>query len=291
MKVGVVFPQTEIGADPIVIRDFAQAVESLGFSHLIAYDHVLGADVTNRPGWNMPYTHQSTFHEPLVLFSYLAGLTTTLGFASGVLILPQRQTALVAKQAANVDRFLGGRLRLGVGIGWNPLEYEALDTSFKGRGARLEEQVAFMRRLWTEPSFSFTGRHHKLTEGGINPLPVQQPIPVWFGGVSSQAMQRAARLGDGWMPVRPATMAEATVGEFRELVVSCGRDPDLVGLENIVFVGRTLGGERRTVEDAIADCVAWRKAGASHTSIHTMGADLATPDAHIGFLRRVSEGI
>ena len=220
MKIGAVFPQMEIGTDPIVVRDFAQAIEQMGFSHMVAYDHVINPDMTSRKDLPDFYDIDDTFHEPLVLFSYLAGLTNTLEFATGVLILPQRQTALLAKQAANVDIFTQGRLRLGVGIGWNKMEYEALGAPMTERGARLDEQIRFMRQLWTQPSSSFADEYHTLTQGGICPMPVQQPIPIWIGGVSEPAMRRAATLGDGWLPIIKAEEAEEEIGRFRELVVA-----------------------------------------------------------------------
>jgi len=208
-----------------------------------------------------------------------------------VMILPQRQAGLVAKQAANVDVFTGGRLRLAVGIGWNEIEYEALGVPFSQRGARLDEQMDFMRRLWTEESFSFDGKFHKLTEAGINPLPVQQPIPLWVGGTSEAAINRAASRGDGWLPTGPADKAQEVVGMFREKVVQAGRNPDQVGLENIIFVGTTIGGPKRTWEDAAADHALWKAAGATGVSVHTMGADLGGADGHIDFLRRFKEAL
>src|SRR6266550_7850766 len=179
MQIGVTFPQTEIGADPIVIRDYAQTVEGLGYSHLVAFDHVLGADPTHRPGWQ-GYTYRQMFHEPFVLFGYLAALTH-LELVPAVIILPQRQTALVAKQAAEIDILTGGRLRLGVGLGWNFVEFEALGEDFRNRGRRAEEQIEVLRRLWTEPVVDFDGRWHRIPAAGINPLPVQRPIPIWIG--------------------------------------------------------------------------------------------------------------
>src|SRR5512137_2111492 len=199
MKIGLVFPQTEIGSDPAAIRDYAQTAEGLGFSHLLAYDHVLGANPDRPGGWSGTYTHLSPFHEVFVLLSYLAGLTTRLGLVTGIVILPQRQTALVAKQAASLDVLSGGRLRLGVGLGWNAVEYACLNENFHSRGKRIEEQVALMRRLWTEPLVNFQGRWHNIVDAGLNPLPVQRPIPVWFGGTAEAALRRIARLADGWI--------------------------------------------------------------------------------------------
>src|ERR1700683_4079741 len=181
MQIGVVFPQTEIGGDVGALRGYAQRVEELGFRHVLAYDHVLGADPAVYPGWDGPYDVTTTFHEPFVLFGYLAGITS-LELVTGIIILPQRQTALVAKQAAEVDLLSKGRFRLGVGLGWNAVEYEALGRSFSDRGRRSEEQVALLRRLWTEPSVTHAGASEQVNGAGLAPLPVQRPIPIWFGG-------------------------------------------------------------------------------------------------------------
>ena len=199
MNVGVVFPQVEIGQDPAAIRDYAQAVEALGYTHILVFDHVLGANPERPGGWKGPYTFTHAFHEPFVLFSFLAGVTSRLGFFSGVFVLPQRQTALFAKQAANLDIFCRGRLRLGVGIGWNNVEYEALDVPFEKRGARLDDQMRVLRRLCTERSVTEASDFHRITDAGLLPLPVQRPIPLWIGGMSPAAARRAARLGDGWI--------------------------------------------------------------------------------------------
>src|SRR5215470_7812153 len=179
MQIGVTFPQTEIGADPVAIRDYAQAAEGAGYGHLAVFDHVLGADPTNRPGWQK-YTSQHMFHEPFVLFGYLAALTK-LELVTDVIILPQRQTALVAKQAAEVDVLTGGRLRLGVGLGWNYVEYDALGEDFKTRGRRCDEQIAVLRALWRDPVVTFSGPYHTIDAAGLNPLPLQRPIPIWLG--------------------------------------------------------------------------------------------------------------
>ncbi|MDP7415205.1 MAG: LLM class F420-dependent oxidoreductase, partial [SAR202 cluster bacterium] len=186
MKFGAVFPQIEFGNDPVAIRDYAQAAEGMGFEHIIVYDHVVGANAASRPGWSGAYNHNNPFHEPFVFFGYLAGVTETIGLVTAVIILPQRQTALVAKQAAEVDVLSGGRLRLGIGTGWNQVEYEALGENFHNRGRRSEEQIKLMRQLWTNELVTFDGRWHKVTDAGINPLPVQRPIPVWLGGSADQ---------------------------------------------------------------------------------------------------------
>ena len=203
MQIGVIFPQTEIGTDPIAVRDYAQAAESLGYQHLVAYDHVMGANADSRPGWSGAYRHTDQFYEPFVLFGYLAAATQRIELVTGILILPQRQTALVAKQSATVDILSGGRLRLGIGIGWNDVEYEALGENFHDRGRRSEEQIEVLRSLWTQESVTVQARWHRITDAGINPLPSQRPIPIWFGGRADRVLRRIARYGDGWFPNLP----------------------------------------------------------------------------------------
>ena len=199
MEIGVVYPQIELRGDPAAVRDIGRAVEGLGFSHLLAYDHVLGAVHADRsPSLIGPYTEADPFHDPLVMFAYLAGMTDRLRFATGILILPQRQTALVARQAADVDLLSGGRLRLGVGIGWNHVEYEALGQDFRTRGAREEEQIELLRRLFTEPIVEFSGRFDRVDRAALVPRPTRS-IPIWLGGRSEAAFDRAARLADGFI--------------------------------------------------------------------------------------------
>src|SRR5215211_6991800 len=232
MKIGVVFPQTEIGSDPAIIRDYAQTAEGLGFTHILAYDHVLGANPDRPGGFTGPYTYQTPFHEVFVLFSYLAGLTQRLEFVTGILILPQRQTALVAKQAAELDVLSGGRLRLGVGLGWNKVEYIGLNEDFHTRGKRIEEQVLLLRQLWTEPLVNFKGKWHTIPDAGINPLPIQNPIPIWFGGREERALRRAARLADGWLPnQRSAAEAKLSLALLDRFLEEAGRSRREFGLE------------------------------------------------------------
>lgn len=284
MQVGVVFPQTEIGADPAGVRDYTQAAEEMGFTHILAYDHVIGADLTNRPDWKGPYTSETMFHEPLVLFSYMAGITQRIEFVTGVIILPQRQTVLVAKQAAEVDVLSGGRLRLGVGIGWNDVEYVALNENFRNRGERMEEQIALMRELWTEPVINFTGRWHTVPEAGLNPLPVQRPIPIWIGANADVGVERAGRIADGWFPqMQPGEQAQRQVDLFRNAAAQAGRDPQSVGIE-----------ARITLRDPSPDAWraqldGWRTLGATHASVNTMGINLQGPQAHIDMLRHFRE--
>jgi len=226
MRLGAIFPQTEIGADPAAVRDFAQAAEGLGYEHLLVFDHVLGADASKRDNWDRPYSSADMFHEPFVLFGYLGAITQKLEFVTGVLILGQRQTALVAKQAAEVDVLTGGRLRLGIGIGWNDVEYEGLGQSFTNRGRRSEEQIDLMRQLWTNEVVDFHGRYHNVTHAGINPLPVQQPIPIWLGGGAPEVVQRIGKMGDGWFPqFQPDSAGHEQINQMREYARAAGRDP------------------------------------------------------------------
>ena len=287
MKIGVVFPQTEIGTDPLVLRDYAQTAEDLGFSHLLAFDHVLGADPDRPGGWRGPYTHQSQFHEPLVLFAYLGALTSRIEFVSGILILPQRQTALVAKQAAAVDVLTGGRLRLGVAVGWNAVEYEALGENFHDRGRRIEEQIKVLRALWTQDVVDFQGRWHSLPRAGINPLPVQRPIPIWIGGMSEPVLKRIARVGDGWFPQFRSLdeAAHATLTRLRDYISAAGRDAAAVGIEGRFSIANT------TPDDWTRTIDGWRRLGATHLAVNTMGAGLASPRDHIETIRRFKETI
>ena len=285
MQVGVTFPQSEIGSDPEVIRDYARAAEDLGYEHLLAYDHVLGADPSNREGWR-GYTHKTMFHEPLTLFSYLAAITQRLELVSGVIVLPQRQSALVAKQAAEVDVLSNGRLRLGVGIGWNAVEYEALGQDFHTRGARIEEQIEVMRLLWTREVVSYEGNYHLIDEAGINPLPVQRPIPVWMGARADVGLRRTARVADGWMPQGPPDdRMRESLERLRHYVEEADREPEAVGIEARLDVGRV------PQEEWIAQTEAWRSLGATHISINTMNARLRSPQDHIEAIRRYKEAL
>ncbi len=285
MQVGVTFPQSEIGTDPEVIRDYARAAEDFGYEHLLAYDHVLGADPTNREGWR-GYTHETMFHEPLTLFSYLAAITQRMEFVSGVIVLPQRQSALVAKQAAEVDVLSNGRLRLGVGIGWNAVEYEALGEEFRTRGARIEEQIEVMRLLWTREVVSYEGKYHRIDEAGINPLPVQRPIPVWMGARADVGLRRTARVADGWFPLGPPDdRMRQSVERLLGYVEEAGRDPGSVGIEARLDVGRIPPeGWREQTE-------AWRSLGATHISVNTMNAGLRSPREHTEAIGRYREAL
>lgn len=284
MRVGVIFPQTEIGSDPTVIRDYAQAAESLGYAHILAYDHVLGANPASRAGWRPPFTHLDMIHEPFVLFGFLAGVTRKIELVPGVIILPQRQTALVAKQAAALDVLSGGRTRLGVGIGWNPVEYEALGEDFHNRGRRSEEQVEVMRKLWTRELVTFEGKWHKITDAGLNPLPIQRPIPIWFGGGDERVLARVGRLGDGWLPLAGAgEKLRGMIATIHTHADAAGRDPKSIGIEGRVALGQG------SPEGWLKEIQTWKDLGATHLTFNTMKAGLANPSAHIDALRRFKE--
>jgi len=236
MRLGVLFPQTEIGDDPIAVRDFGQAADDLGYTHLLTFEHVLGVDPTTRPGWDGYYSFDAQFHEPFVLFGYLAGLTTRISFATNVMVVPQRQTALVAKQAAAVDVLSGGRLRLGVGVGWNGEEFAGLGADFHTRGARVDEQIGLLRALWTQESVTFEGRWERVQGLGIRPLPIQRPIPVWIGGASDIALDRAGRIGDGWFPVAQSPdRLRRGLERVHAAARAAGREPSDVGVDAMLW--------------------------------------------------------
>ena len=285
MNIGAVFPQTEIGPDRGAVRAYAARVEELGFTHILAYDHVLGADPGVHQPWTGPYDVDTTFHEPLVMFGYLAAVVS-LELVTGIIILPQRQTALVAKQAAEVDLLTNGNFRLGIGLGWNAVEYEALGKNFADRGRRLTEQVTLLRRLWTERSVTVAGEYETVTGAGLAPLPVQRPIPLWFGGQSRPAYVRIGQLADGWFPQVPpgAPLAEAKA-IVDQAAVDAGRDPAGIGME-----GRVSWTEAGA--DKLVDHVGrWRAVGASHLSVNTMGAGLGGVDGHLSALAQAAEAL
>ena len=292
MEVGVIFPQTEIEPDPLAIKDFAQAAEEMGYAYIFIADHVLGADPAHHdfPALRT-YNHRSVVHETLTLMGYLAGITERVGLATGILILPQRQTVLVAKQAAEVDVLSGGRLRLGIGVGWNTVEYEALGEDFHNRGARSAEQIEVMRALWTQDVVDFHGKWHNISHAGLNPLPVQRPIPIWLGAGSSQSpmppdsvLKRVARLADGWCPnFSPDETGRAVVEKTHGLMREMGRDPDALGLD-----GRLRTGGRQP-EDWVDEAKAWQELGAGYLSVENRQAGLKTAGDHIEAMRRFKE--
>lgn len=286
MNIGVVFPQTEFGSDPAAIRDYAQTVEGMGFSHIVAYEHILGANPDRPGGWSGPYTYQHAFQEPFVLFAFMAGVTQKIGFTTSIIILPQRQTALVAKQSATLDRLSGGRLRLGVGLGWNKVEYLALGQDFHTRGKRFEEQIDLLRRLWTEPLVNYTGRWDSIPEAGINPLPMQQPIPIWFGGHAEPVLRRAARFADGWMPTyRKPEEARSPIDQLKRYLAESGRENSSFGIEARIPYGN---GEPETWRLLLQ---AWQAVGATHFSFNTMGSGFRSPEAHLNALQKIARSI
>ena len=280
MNFGAVFPQTEYPGNPEAIKEYAQTTEELGYEQILAYDHILGANPQRPGGWSGPYTHQSRFQEPLVLFSFMAGVAQRLRFATGVIILPQRQTAVFAKQAATLDSLSGGRLRVGIGLGWNEVEYTALNENFNNRGRRIEEQVEVLRLLWTQELVNYSGRWHMIPDAGLNPMPVQRPIPIWFGGYVEAALRRMARLGDGWMTgFRYAAEAAASLEFLKRSLDEAGRTVNSFGIEVRLPYGD--GDPKRWIEQVQA----WQAAGATHLDLNTMGAGFTSPQQHLNALR------
>jgi probable F420-dependent oxidoreductase len=287
MRIGAVFPQTEIGTSAAAIRAYAQAVEAMGYTHILAYDHIVGASTAAYSDWDGPYTSESPFHEVFVLFGYLAAVTERIELVTGVLVLPRRQATLVAKQAAEVDVLSGGRLRLGVGVGWSAVEFEGLDADFRDRGARCDEQIGVLRALWQEHAISFAGRWHHIEGVGINPLPVRGTIPIWIGGDVQATLRRVARLGDGWFPeMRPNQRARDMLERMREYVNEAGRDPAALGVEARLDLTHW-----RDEAEWRVFAGGWQELGATHLSVNTMGLGLASVAEHIETLRRVKAAL
>ncbi len=295
MRIGAVFPQTEIGPDPGAVREWAQAAEALGYDHVAIFDHVLGAGRAGRPGWGGMYDSADQFHEPFALMGFLAAVTRRIELATSILVLPQRQAALAAKQAAAVDVLSRGRLRLGVGSGWNRVEFEALGARFAGRGEALEEQVALMRALWTRDAVTFEGRWHRVAGAGISPPPVRRPIPVWLGGGADRVLRRVGRIADGWFantsrrtaervgvpPFTPDGCGRERLGLIARSARDAGRDPARIGVE--VRIELAAGG----VEAAAAELGRWRAfGGVTHAQFGTMRAGLDGPGGHVRALER-----
>jgi probable F420-dependent oxidoreductase len=282
MEIGVVYPQIELRGAPSAVGRFARAVEDLGFDHLLAYEHVLGAVHADRsPPLSGPYTERDPFHDPFVMFAYLAGITQRIRFATGILVLPQRQTALVARQAADVDLFSGGRLRLGVGVGWNDVEYQALGQDFHTRGARQEEQIQLLRRLFTEPVVDFSGRFDRVDRAALMPRPAAS-IPIWLGGAGEKAFDRAARLADGFIFFGDMEHTTEAWTQLRERVTRVGRSREEFGGDYVALSGGDMGELTREIE-------AWRDAGGTHVSVATMGLGLDSVEAHIDYISTLSE--
>jgi probable F420-dependent oxidoreductase len=285
MRIGVVFPQTELGGDAGAVRAYAQRAEELGFTHVLAYDHVAGADPAVHTGWDGPYDVHTTFHEPMVLYGYLAAVTS-MELVTGIIILPQRQTVLAAKQAAEVDLLTSGKFRLGVGIGWNRVEYEALGQDFTTRGKRIVEQVELLRLLWTDETVTYHGTYEHVTGAGLAPRPVQRPIPIWFGAQTPAAYRRVGRIADGWFPqVPPGPKLNEARAIVDQAAIEAGRDPATIGME-----GRT-SWDAGGVDTLAATAAQWNDAGASHLSINTMRAGLTTVDDHLVALESAAEAL
>ena len=284
VRIGAVFPQTEIGPDPAAVRAYAEGVRELGFAHLMAYDHVLGADRDTHTHLIGPYRVEDQFHEILVLFGYVAAILPGLELVTGVVIAPQRQTALLAKQAAEIDLLTGGRFRLGLGIGWNDVEYEALGMDFSNRGRRFEEQIELLRKLWTEEVFDFEGRWHTVTAAGINPLPVQRPIPIWIGGSAERALRRAAVSADGLFPQRPLEGCDwaGTLEQMREWREEAGQSWKTFGIDQRISLSERDPDAWRAIAEE------WVGLGATHLTLVTTGGSLDGADAH---LERLREGL
>jgi len=281
MKIGVVYPQIELRGDPEAVRRFGLAAEELGYDHLLAYDHVVGADHDREPKLWGPYTEEHPFHDPFVMFAYLAGITERLELVTGVLILPQRQTVLVAKQCADLDLLSGGRLRLGVGVGWNYVEYDALGQDFASRGKRADEQIGYLRRLWSEPLVTFEGEFDRIDRGNVLPRPRRQ-IPIWVGGFGPAAFRRGSQLGDGFIFAGSLDRCLDGWKQVQAGLAAEGRSVEGFGADLITTGSKTL---EATVEAAER----WRDAGGTHLSVLSMGKGLDSIDAHVDFIHDVRD--
>ena len=289
VKLGITLPLKDVQGEPATVRDFAQAAEATGYHHLGAPDHVLGVNAASRPDWGDRNTSQDFFHDPFVMFGFLSACTRTIGFSTQVLILAQRQTVLVAKQAASLDVLSQGRVRLGVGVGWNEVEFVGLNENFHDRGRRSAEQVEVMRALWAEPHVAFEGRWHTIDDAGINPLPLRRRIPIWFGGHEDVTLRRIAKWGDGWMMLAypMGQKAEAEFAKLRRYAREAGRDPDEIGLE--VWVSTADGGPA----DWRREFAYWKRVGVTHVTLNsTYGRPPhrriagTTMEAHLDAMRR-----
>ena len=283
MKIGVIYPQTELGGDPEAVRRIGLAVEALGFDHLLVYDHVLGSPHDREPRPTGPYTDKHPFHDPFVLFAFLAAITSRIELVTGVIILPQRQTALVARQAADVDLLSHERLRLGVGIGWNHVEYEALGKDFRTRGKRVEEQVELLRRFWADELVSFAGDFDKVDRAALNPRP-RRAIPIWLGGFADVALRRAARIADGFIFADGAGDAFEMAPRLREMLVQAGREGEAFGMQCNMLTARSIAA-------VTGRAARWRDSGGSHAAFSTMGLQLTTIDGHVAYIAEAAEAL
>ncbi len=283
MKIGIIYPQNELQGDPQAVRRIGLAAEELGYDHIVAYDHVLGATHDREPKLWGPYTEKDPFHDPFVMFAYLAAITSRIALVTGILILPQRQTVLVARQAADLDLLSGERLRLGVGIGWNYVEYDSLGQDFRTRGKRLGEQVGLLRRLWTEPLVQFEGAFDRIDRAALNPRP-RRAVPIWFGGFADEALRRAARLGDGFIFADGAVDAFDAVSRLRRFLDEAGRSRDSFGLQCNMLQAKS--------PQAVVDTASrWRDVGGTDAAVVTMGQGFKTAEQHVDHMKRVAEAI
>lgn len=286
MKYGVVFPQTEFPTDAGAVKAFVQAAEDIGYHHVLAYDHVVGVNPDREGGWSGPYSYTDPFQEPMVLFSFMAGLTKKIRFVTGIIILPQRQTVLFAKQAATLDVLCEGRLRLGVAIGWNEAEYTALNKDFYNREDRFEEQVEVLRELWTNRLVTFNGKWHLIPDAGLNPLPLQQPIPLWFGGHADPVLQRVAKMADGWLPnYSTAQDGAEALATLKGYLAEEGRSIEDIGIEPRLRYNNGDPEEWRTIAED------WESAGATHMTVITMGAGFKSAEEHIKAIEEYAEAL
>jgi probable F420-dependent oxidoreductase len=306
MKLGTNLPEHLIGTDHSALAEFLLALEEMGYHYITVGDHVVGADLSVRPEWRpyfgkRPlYDHQMRWHEPMVLFGYLTAITRTIEFSTGILISPQRQTALLAKQAAEVDILSGGRLRLVLGTGWNDVEYQTMGVDFHRRGAIMEEQVDVLRRLWTEEVVTYSGRFHDVPAAGINPLP-SRPIPLWFGGQSEVVLRRTGRLADGWFPYYPYFNEEtirADLAVIHDSARQAGRDPADIGLEGAIYMDSkrfprppTSRLPPTTLEECVEYAYTWKALGAGRYWVTAPWADLGPEETGIREPGRAWSGI
>ena len=290
MKIGAVYPQTELSGDPAALGRFGREVEAMGLDHLLIYDHVAGAAPVERdpPIWGGgPYTDAHPFHDPLVAFAYLAGVTQRIEFITGVLILPQRQTLLVARQAADVDLLSGERLSLGVGLGWSYPEYDALGQDFKTRGARMSEQIPYLRQLWSEPRVTLEGRFDRIDRMRLNPQP-RRMIPIYCGGFSEPAYRRAAKLADGFIYGADVEGAIAALEFTRARLAEEGRD---AAAFRPIYMVQHPGGRGTSLDETVTALAKWQEAGGTDASIVTMGMEFTTVDQHLDYLAEVQAKI
>lgn len=285
MKFGAIFPQLDIGTDVNAIREYIREVETMGYDHILLYDHVLGANPEREGGWSGPYTHQSMFHEVFVTLAYAAAITTKLELVTGVLILPQRQATLAAKQAAQLDLLSNGRLRLGLGVGWNKVEMDSMNMESSNRGKRIDEQLEVMNLLWSQELVQFEGKYHKLDDVGLNPMP-QRKIPLWFGGSADPVLRRIAKYGEGWMPGgRSPEESKSVVEKLHTFLEEVGREKESIGIDPFLSL------DRIPVKESGAFIDAWRELGATHISVGTMYQGYTETTQHLEDLWQFMESV